>query len=137
MATIVLVGCGSQKSFGSAPARELYTGDLFRKARAFAEARSDAWYVLSALHGLVAPQTVIAWYDVSMASLSRVEREVWGLGVRRALRRVVGPEDRLLFLAGGDYEEAVSGFANVEKPLAGLGIGQRKQWLKRALERAA
>jgi hypothetical protein len=64
-----------------------------------------------------------------MKSLTRVEREVWEMDVRRDIRRVVGPKDRIIFLAGEDYAGAVSGMSRVERPLQGLGIGQQKQWL--------
>ena len=127
---MALVGCGVEKRLEGGPACDFYTGDLFRKARAFAERRADRWYILSARHGLVRPDAVLAWYDLGMRSLSEREREVWELSVQRELRRVVAPEDRVLFLAGADYEGAVKGLPRVEKPLQGMGIGSRKQWLR-------
>jgi hypothetical protein len=131
LAIIALVGCGKTKLTYGAPAQDLYTGDLFRKARAFAEKHADRWYILSAKHGLVSPKTYLHPYDLACADLSPVEREVWEMDVRREIRRRAGPGDTLVFLAGECYAGIVSGFPNVEKPLQGLGIGHRKAWLKR------
>src|SRR5690606_13413659 len=56
--TIALVSCVSSKEPHAAPARDLYTSALFRKARAYAERNADAWYILSAKYGLVDPNRV-------------------------------------------------------------------------------
>lgn len=56
---IVLVGCAAKKLDYRAPARELHTFQLFRSARMWAEREGDAWYILSALHGLVPPDRVL------------------------------------------------------------------------------
>lgn len=44
---------------GPAPAADLYTSDWFRKARAYAERYADTWFVLSALHGVLAPDVYV------------------------------------------------------------------------------
>ncbi|MBT2549736.1 hypothetical protein J7I85_15680 [Arthrobacter sp. ISL-65] len=54
-----LVACASQKLQRPAPARDIYVSQLFRKASAYAEKTWDRWYVLSAKHGLVRPDTVL------------------------------------------------------------------------------
>jgi len=52
MATIVLVSYGSAKKKEPSPARELYTGNLFRASFAYAQALdADKIFILSALHG--------------------------------------------------------------------------------------
>lgn len=133
---IALVGCGKTKlpqasiPYGT-PARDLYTGGLFTKARAFAEKHADRWFILSARHGLVHPDTVLHWYDLACQDLTPVEKEVWEMDVRREIRRVVGPRDTLIFLAGQCYSGAVQGFPHIEYPLQGMGIGERLGWLKR------
>ena len=76
--TIVLIGCSKSKLDRPAPARELYTGQLFKKAVAWAERQGYQWFVISALHGLVTPNQTIAPYDYSLKHRrgSR-ERESW------------------------------------------------------------
>jgi len=71
---LILVGCGARKLAHAAPAKDLYTGPLFRAARAYAEAHADAWYVLSAKYGLVHPDRVIEPYNVYLPKLNAVER---------------------------------------------------------------
>jgi hypothetical protein len=57
-----LVACSRLKADRPAPARELYVSPLFRAARAYAERRHGPgrWFILSAHHGLVDPDTVLA-----------------------------------------------------------------------------
>lgn len=63
----MVVACSGPKVDHPAPAGELYTGQLFRTslAAALAEAGGDRSrvYVLSALHGLVAIDDIVAPYD--------------------------------------------------------------------------
>lgn len=58
-----LIGCSATKLDRPAPARELYTGDLFRSALRLAEARCERVLVLSAKHGAVSLDTVLRPYD--------------------------------------------------------------------------
>ena len=64
--TIVLIGCSKSKLDEPAPARELYTGQLFKKAVAWTERQGHQWFVISALHGLVAPNQSISPYNYSL-----------------------------------------------------------------------
>jgi hypothetical protein len=87
---IGLVGCVKGKRTAPAPARDLYTSALFRGRRRWVEARCDRWYVLSALHGLVAPEQVLAPYDVTLTSAPVARRRAWAGEVLRDLDRTVG-----------------------------------------------
>lgn len=132
---VALVGCGKTKLDaisipGGAPAKDLYTGGLFKKARAFAEKHAGQWFILSARFGLVKPTAVLPWYNTACSDLSRSERAAWAADTRASLARVVRPRDVIVFLAGECYAGAVEGFPHVEMPLEGLGIGDRLKWLK-------
>lgn len=138
MRTIALVGCGRDKLGHPAPAAELYRGDLFRKARRYAES-FDAWFILSAKHGLVEPERILEPYDVQMRDLPLLVRETWGARVAsRLLSLFPGQaETQLTVLAGAVYADALSGVLpcnwTIDEPLRGLGIGQRKAWLRERL----
>ncbi len=67
--TVALVACSGSKLSRPAPARQLYTGDLFRKSAAYAEAVADRWYVLSAKHHLVHPDQVLEPYDMTLSDI--------------------------------------------------------------------
>lgn len=129
-----LVGCASQKLQRPAPARELYVSQLFRKASAYAETTCDRWYVLSAKHGLVHPDTVIEPYDMRLGTNHRTTPPIhqWGAMVRDQLAaELAGLEDvTLIALAGEQYRVAVRDVPwPVVVPMQGLGIGQQLGWL--------
>lgn len=148
---VALVGCGKAKLDHEAPARELYTSNLFRLSVAWAELHCDAWYVVSALHGLIDPDQVIQPYNYSLTEMREAELDAWA-------GRVVGAlayreqAAHVVLLAGGRYRRlggkmrwsTLPGInfhrgtiASVEEPLEGLGIGQRLGWLKGQLARGA
>lgn len=128
-----LVGCVKEKRYGPAPAGELYISDLFRCRRQVVELTCERWFILSAKHGLVAPETVLERYDVAMSQLGRAQRRVWSSDVLQALHRELGGLDGYVFEihAGADYIEfglqtgleAAGG--RVERPLQGIVIGHQ------------
>ncbi len=136
--TIVVVGCGKLKMNHAAPARDLYTGQLFRAAREWAEANADAWCILSAKHGVIDPDTVVEPYDVRMQRgggshdfLRQIRHQFQAAPYSRHVQ-VIGKtviKPRVIILAGADYVPALAEY-NPELPLAGLGVGQRLQWFK-------
>ncbi len=94
-ADVVLVGCSGSKAPTARPARELFTGTAFRKARDRAEEAGLPWYVLSARHGLLRPDQVIEPYDAYLPDEPPGVRAAWGrrvvaqLAERHALRDLV------------------------------------------------
>lgn len=143
--TVGLVGCASQKLQRPAPARELYVSQLFKKASVYAEATCDRWFVLSAKHGLVHPDTVIEPYDMRLGTNDRTSPPIhaWAAGVRGQLAaELAGLEDvTLVALAGEQYRTVLlNSVWRYEVPMKGLGIGQQLGWLTaqlRALNTAA
>lgn len=132
--TVGLVGCASQKLKRPAPARELYVSQLFKKASAYAEATCDRWYVLSAKHGLVHPDTVLEPYDIRLGTNHRSTPPIhqWGARVKDQLdAELAGLENvTLIALAGEQYRIAVHNSRwPVEIPMKGLGIGKQLGWL--------
>lgn len=132
--TVGLVACAAQKLHHPAPARDLYTSQLFRKASAYATAECDRWYILSAKHGLVHPDTVLEPYDVRLGAEgpgTPLLRE-WAAGVRAQLdTELAGLENvTLIALAGSQYRTALQGVPwPVEVPMQGMGIGRQLGWL--------
>lgn len=72
--TIAIIPCGGAKVDSAAPARDLYTGSMFRHTLAAVEASGDydAVLILSAKHGLVELDTVLAPYDVTMGDADAI-----------------------------------------------------------------
>lgn len=142
MLRIVTVGCGAEKLDRAAPARDLYTGALFRGSLAYAERLApDAIYILSALHGLLQLDTVIEPYNRALTDLRVKDRLAWGSRAGNCLRdRHPRPDVHLTILAGATYAEALEWGLRwragercpwiVDMPLAGLTMGRRLQRLK-------
>lgn len=133
----VLIGCVKSKRAEASPAKDLYTSALFRKAWAYAEATGVAWFILSALHGLVHPDTILAPYDRYLAGQSRSYREAWGERVTTQLATALGSlEDRVIEIhAGSPYVGALRppldrAGARLRNPLHGLTLGQRLSWYR-------
>lgn len=130
----ILVSCAATKLDRPAPAADLYTSPLFRKARSYAEASGHPWFVLSARHGLVEPTTVLEPYDTNLTDLKPDERTFWADQVTRALyHRGFGGWGVFEIHAGDTYarplRHALGPIAlDILEPLAGLGIGQRLRW---------
>lgn len=135
--TVGLVACGARKLQRPAPARELYTSQLFKKASAYAELTCERWYVLSARHGLVHPDTVLDPYDQRLSgSRASSSNEEWADRVRKQMADELGGirNVRLMALAGEQYRTVLRDIPwQYEVPLQGLGIGQQLGWLTRHL----
>ena len=134
-ADLVLVTCVKEKGPVPAPARELYTSALFRKQRTYAESSGKPWYILSAEHGLVAPDEWLAPYDRHLANTPRSYRDTWGAWVLARLALLDGDlAGRCLEVhAGADYVAALARHADraravLRLPLQGLTHGQRLAW---------
>jgi hypothetical protein len=136
---VALVSCVKAKRSTASPARHLYTSQLFRALRSHAEATADRWYILSAEHGLVRPDQVLAPYERTLNRMPKHERVAWADAVWADLLKVLPADAEVVFLAGARYREGLEnrlrehGFA-VSVPLKGLGIGKQLQRLKEMRE---
>lgn len=134
---IALIACGKTKLPHPAPARDLYTGNLFRKSWQYAARLGwDHAYILSAEHGLVLPDAVLDPYDKTLAGAKVAVRRKWAEGMLRQLsERHDINESHFVILAGSAYRQyLVPYLTSWEAPLAGLGLGEQLAFLKRALQ---
>lgn len=149
MTRIVLISCAATKAPTARAARDLYTSDLFKKARRHAEQQGSEYYILSAKHGLVDPAEVLAPYNQKLDDMTREDREAWARGVidqlslmlidRGLLGRSSSPVTLEIY-AGATYADAIADCKQlrrnwtVTQPLAGKQIGQRLSWYRQAIE---
>jgi hypothetical protein len=134
---IALVSCVGKKRAVPSLARDLYTSPLFKGMRLFAETHAGQWYILSAEHGLLHPDTIVVPYERTLSKMSLGDRQVWGERVRAQLQANLPVGAEVLLLAGERYRQPIEPFLrdrghSVAVPLRGLGIGQQLRWLKRA-----
>lgn len=136
-----LVSCGKQKQSTPASARVLYTSDQFRTNSTFAEQFSDEYWILSAKHHLVNPETELSPYDKTLIDMGKTAKRRWGKVVIDQLDTLEWGDTTTLFvLAGQDYisplrpylrtlpVDVVLPFENTE------GNGEQKQLIKEYLE---
>lgn len=107
---------------------------LFRGGLAYAEAHASPVYVLSALHGLVEPDRVIAPYDLRLPAGEAARP--WAAAVVAQLRQRHGLAVDLLVLAGTDLARslltalrAAGWTGTAAQPLAGMPVAGRLAWL--------
>jgi hypothetical protein len=135
-ADLILLGCVAQKQTQPAPARDLYTSPLWVKRRNYAERSGKPWMILSAEHGLLEPDRVIAPYDRYLDSQPREYRAQWSRTtadeVISAARRI--DAQTIEFHAGSAYLDhglvstlQRAGFT-VIWPLKGYRIGEQLSW---------
>jgi hypothetical protein len=122
-----------QKARTPRPARELYISALFEGRRAFVEQSCSEWWILSALHGLVHPQQVLAPYDVTLKDAGRRERREWSRRILAAMdeQTALRPGDVAEIHAGSEYRDwgLVDGLlaqgVTVEIPTEGMPLGRQ------------
>ncbi|MBA2665478.1 MAG: hypothetical protein H0U69_00420 [Trueperaceae bacterium] len=110
---------------------------LFMKARAYAESRAAGWFILSAEHGALEPDTVIEPYDRTLNEMGQRERAAWARRVIERLDDAVQPGDTVVILAGNTYREGLVHVlrgrgVHVEVPMSGMRIGEQLAWLSRS-----
>ena len=134
-ADIVLLTCVKSKAARPSAAKDLYTSTLFKKQRAYAEQVGVPWFILSAEHGLVAPDEWLAPYERYLAETPASYRAAWGMWVAARLDLLAGPlADKTIEIhAGSTYLGAVrpeleKRGARVVDPLKGLQMGPRLAW---------
>jgi hypothetical protein len=136
---IVLISCVNDKNDGPAAARDLYSSTLFIEMRRYAEKFSDAWYILSAKHGLLAPDDVIAKYDLTLNSMAVSDRRAWAQRVGSQLNAVLPKSAEVSILAGEKYFEFLVPFLEshghaVSLPLRGVRLFDRVPRLRQLID---
>ena len=136
MATCVaLVSCVKSKQKFSCQARDLYASQLFSGMRAYAEQNAESWFILSAEHGLLRPDQVVAPYEKTLNKMCKIERVEWASRVGQSLLAELKPNTVVIILAGLRYREGIvpiletNGFT-VKIPMEGMKFGHQLSWLK-------
>lgn len=135
---IGLVGCVKQKRTEPSPAEDLYTSPLFRGRRAYVQRTCARWFILSAEHGLVEPDRVLAYYDSTLNDAPVAHRRAWSARVLDDLDRACGDLKGTVveIHAGANYR--VWGLdaglrargAAIEVPTEGLSFGRQLAYYK-------
>ena len=132
--TFVLISCSKSKLATKAPAGQLYTGQLFRKAVAWAARHGYRWFIISALHGLLTPDHELQPYNFTIKQLRKREREGWAERAIGELTRYASPSSHGYLIMPELYRRHIQTSLlargiTYENPLEGMGIGQQMKWL--------
>lgn len=138
---IGLVSCVKTKQDEPATPKNLYTSDYFEKMRDYAEQNHDEWWILSAKHGLLNPDTdPIEPYDETLSGARVAKKREWAERVAEQLDEegLLSRDITLVLHAGKDYYEELLPLiedraVSVEIPTEGLGIGDKQAWYKERL----
>lgn len=137
---VAFVACCKTKLDHPAPAKNLYQSPLFTLTRKYVEREIrkscfHGWFILSALHGVVEPDQVLEPYDVSLAAMSKKDREEWSVTVLKQIHRIwKRPEwNRFTVFAGMFYCKPFYSFNQCKYPLSNYGIGERLAFFKQSL----
>ena len=139
---IGLVGCVKKKTVVPRTAKDLYLSALFLGRRSYVERSCGEWWILSAKHGLVHPDEVLAPYDVTLKDASRPARKDWSEQLLSTIGKRIRPEPGDVFEihAGAEYREfgLLDGLRDrgcvVEIPTERMRIGEQLRFYKQARE---
>lgn len=135
---LYIVACSSTKnallSTRHLPARIAYAGQAFLAARKYLEGAGAKWVILSAKYGILWPGDQVGMYD------DRLTKSPWSGEWEGSLDGMPQKQygrlmsfDRYVMLGGRVYAEHAEEILGrpVERPLAGMGIGQQIATLRR------
>jgi hypothetical protein len=126
--TVVLISCVKRKKSKPAKARELYDSTLFRAQKAYAEKFGNGWYILSAKHGLLNPETEIEPYEETLTTAGVSHRRHWAKEVFAEIEKCTKADDLIVITAGDAYCRFLVPLLEqrgniVRRPVKGLSMG--------------
>ena len=124
MRKVTLVTCAKNKKHdGCHKARDLYTGNYYKKCMEYADFLGYPAYILSAEHHLLPLDKEISWYDKYLPDMPENEQKDWAETVAADLRNRYDVENTaFIILAGMAYSKYLKTLLpHVEMPLQGHG----------------
>lgn len=99
------VACGSDKASSRCKARDMYTGEVFKKSLEYAESlKPDKLYILSGKHELLDPNKEIDPYNLYIGDKSSEWRKEWAERVIDQMKAAhIDFNTKTYFMAGEDY----------------------------------
>ena len=136
MKTLYLVSCVKRKQTSAAAAKDLYTSDWFRKARAYVEPTGMPWFILSAEYGLLHPDQRTDPYEKTLNKMLSWERKRWAEKVIHQMEQGLPKAEQIVVLAGEKYRKYLMSYlqsraSSVKVPLKGLRLGEQLSWFNK------
>lgn len=125
----VFIACSKSKKSVPCLSSEMYQGALFKKSLIYAKQLDDSIYILSAKYGVLDLNQFIEPYDLTLSKMKKTEREIWLEKIKKQIKKKkIKPP--FVFLTGFLYCNGLEG----EKPMHGLSMGYRLQWLNKRIK---
>jgi hypothetical protein len=111
--------------------------NLFKKALTYIKNQNyDAWFILSAKHGLLHPETIIEPYDETLNNANKHQLIVWSEKVYKELCKI--NLSHVDFYCGDKYRKyliplLIKNEVICNVPLKGLGLGQQLQFFTKGM----
>lgn len=133
---MALVSCTGPTQSHATRARDHFTAPLFQALCRHAEREAGRWFLLSAEHGLLDPDTVIAPSSTVLDRKDVKRLKAWSAKVIEQLTPQLDGIERIVLLANARSREFLLDFLRedgrqVEIPLEGLSLGAQLDWLQR------
>ena len=132
-----ILACSKTKAASPCAAVELYQGRVFRASVAVLRAKGcDRLVILSALHGAVLDDTVLAPYERCLSDLDAAGRRAWARAANGKLFNLILPDATgasVLAIVPALYAPALVGLPRVTRLFAGLPQGRLYQALRAEL----
>ncbi|QYD70104.1 hypothetical protein KZJ38_07275 [Paraburkholderia edwinii] len=132
-AEFYLVSCVAGKRSHAVPAKDLYLSEWFQRARSYVERAGKPWFILSAQHGLLAPDMIVDPYEQTLNTMDVHSRRKWAKSTQAQMETMLPAASRCLMLAGARYREFLMPYLmsrfETSVPMQGLAIGKQLQWL--------
>lgn len=130
---IAIISCVKTKKQGKLPAKDLYNSPLFKYSYNYTKVRYDKVYILSTLYGVLEPNDVIEYYELTLNKMNAQQKRQWAYKVATQLKSKIKPDDKLYYYCGKNYRDnLIKTLPNkYEIPLEGISFGKQLQWYKK------
>lgn len=137
MRRIALISCTSSKKDYVCQAKELYSESAtFRLEYELANTLAEDIYILSAKHGLLPKDAVLAPYDYTLMHKTKDIKMKWSNNVLNQMRETFSLEDDEFIILAGNYycEYLLPSIKKYWLPLKGKRQGERQPMLRQLLD---
>ena len=131
MCKVAFIPCSKTKAKAPCAASKLYQGAFFRKALRYCLQEYDEVWILSAEYGLVGLGDHLEPYEKTLIGAGKKVLKEWAGMVLGQMEKegLIGKE--WIFFTPEAYCKHFEG----ERPLDGLSIGKRLQWINKKLQK--
>lgn len=130
---IVFIGCVKLKQNKSCTAETLYNSTLFKCALNYAKKlKPRKIFILSAKHGVLELNDVIAPYNETLNTKTKREKQLWAYKCYCQLKeKEINFNEPVVWLCGENYRKyLMQKFTNNSVPIEGLGLGKQLKFYK-------